>query len=262
MKPRSDSILASLTDEQRLQLYDWLCTNSYSEVIQLAAKPVPDGGFALKLHRTTLARFFEIEQEEHQAREFADLAAAATPSVIEALEKAARDKFIRATYESAKAASHPDNYDRLERALHHTDLIKLRRGEIDLKKRELAQQDERIAEQRRQWEFDAAREVMKNYVEYQKTDKRAYIDEHDKIWRARDIAFGKPPSSENGTAGFSPTSEAPKAALASVQPCDSVPQFTISDPGSSRTKSDTLLHANSSSMPKSAPVDCESQCQG
>src|SRR3954462_4558023 len=203
MKPRSDSVLASLNDDQRIQLYDWLCSNSYSEVIKLAAKPIVDGGFDIKLHRTTLARFFEIEQEERQARELAELAAGAdnatTPSAIEALEKAARDKFIRATYELAKAASHPDNYDRLGRALHHMDLVKLRREEIEIKKRELAQQDERLAEQRRQWEFDAAREVMKNYLEYQKIDKRSDIDEHDKIWRARDIAFGKPPSTDNGT---------------------------------------------------------------
>jgi hypothetical protein len=257
MKPRSDSVLASLTDEQRVQLYDWLCFNSYSEVIKLAAKTVPDGGFDMKLHRTTLARFFEIEQEERQARELAELAAAAdnatTPSAIEALEKAARDKFIRATYELAKAASHPDNYDRLERALHHMDLVKLRREEIEIQKRELAQQEERIAEQRRQWEFDAAREVMRNYVEYQKIDKRSDIDEHDKIWLARDIAFGKPPSADTGTASVPPASKPSLSSLASVQP-DNVQPSTFNTPKGDLTQSDTLLHANSISTTSKSVV--------
>lgn len=222
-KPRSDSTLATLTETQRDQLYDWLCSHPYAEVIKLAAKSVAEGGFDLKLHRTTLTRFFEIEQVERQARELAELAAvtdnATTPSAIEALEKAARDKFIRATYELAKTASDPDNYDRLERALHHMDLVKLRREEIELKKKELAQEDARQAEQRRQWEFDGAREVMRHLVHYQNIDKRADIDEHDKIWAARDITFGKPPSSANGTAGL--------------------------QPGSGLTHSDTLIHANS-----------------
>jgi hypothetical protein len=231
-KPRSDSTLACLTEEQRHQLYDWLFSHSYAEVIKLAARPVNEGGFNLKLHRTTLTRFFEVEQEERQARELAELAAsadnAATPSAIEALEEAARDKFIRATYELAKAASDADNYDRLERALHHMDLVKLRREEIELKKRELAQEDARQAEQRRQWEFDAAREVMKNLVEYQKIYRQPNIDEPEKIWQARDIAFGKPPLAENGTVELQPDSRL--------------------------THFDTLLHANCPFAPSAPSV--------
>src|SRR5688572_13815287 len=100
-KPRSDSILASLTEEQRDQLYDWIATHSFAEAISAAAKPTAEGGFDLKIHRTTLTRFFEAEQQRRQAAELAELAAAAendeVPDQIEALIQATRQKFIRAT---------------------------------------------------------------------------------------------------------------------------------------------------------------------
>src|SRR5688572_1808270 len=104
-KLRSDSILASLTEEQRDQLYDWIVIHSFAGAQARAAKPVAEDGFNLKLHRTTLVRFFEAEQSERQALELAELAAEAgntgAPDQIEALINATRQKFIRATYELA-----------------------------------------------------------------------------------------------------------------------------------------------------------------
>src|SRR5688500_18224320 len=101
-KLRSDSTIASLTDEQRDQLYDWIVTHSFAGAQARAAKSVDEEGFNLKLHRTTLVRFFETEQQERQAQELAELAAeadnAAVPDQIDALIQATRQKFIRATY--------------------------------------------------------------------------------------------------------------------------------------------------------------------
>lgn len=198
MKTRSDSILASLTQDQRDQLYDWLCAKSYSEVQALAAKPEADG-FDLKFHRTTLARFFETEQKERQARELAELAAAAdndtTPVQLDSLIRITRERFTRAAYELAKsAASERADFDRLQRALHSMDLIQARREDLELKRKDVALEEARLTEQRRQWEFDAAREVMRNFVAYEKIHRRRDINEHSKIWKAREVAFGKSPN--------------------------------------------------------------------
>jgi hypothetical protein len=185
------SAIANLTDEQREQLYDWLLAHSYPEVQALALKPESEGGLGIKFHRTTLVRFFEKEQDDRQAQELAELAATSDinemPQRIELLIKAAKTRFAQATYELAKAANNPDGFDRLDRALHHMDVIRVKREE-------LAQERERMLEQKRQWEFDASREVMRNYVDYEKIHRQSEIDEPEKIWQAREITFGKPPT--------------------------------------------------------------------
>jgi hypothetical protein len=185
------STIAKLTEEQRDQLYDWLISHSYPEVIALAMKPETDGGFGVTFHRTTLVRFFDNEREERQARELAELAATsgidAIPDRINLLIKASKTRFAQATYELAKANNNSSDFDRLDRALHHMDIMLVRREE-------LAQERDRMIEQKRQWEFDAAREVMRNYMDYEKIHQRPSVDEPAKIWQAREIAFGKPPT--------------------------------------------------------------------
>ena len=189
MKTRSDSALAELTETQRDQLYDWLSTHSYAEVIDLAAKPEADGGLNLNFHKTTLVRFFNKEQQNRHAQELAELSlsspedsASSVPSVVNnpaatvvQLIAAAKAQLAHATYELAKAASEPQNFDRLERALHHLEMATQKREQIEIKKKELALEEqrlalerERLAELKRQWEFNVAREVMKRNHEYNK----------------------------------------------------------------------------------------------
>jgi hypothetical protein len=49
-KPRSDSVLSQLTDEQRGQVYEWLITLGYTKTLERLAQPSPDG-FDLETHR-------------------------------------------------------------------------------------------------------------------------------------------------------------------------------------------------------------------
>ena len=257
MKPRSDSLLASLTEEQRDQLYDWIVAHSFAGAQDRADKPVSEDGFDLKIHRTTLVRFFESEQTERQARELAALAASAdnatTPSAIEALEKAARDKFTRATYELAKAAADPQNYDRLDRGLRHMHLVQRSRQEIELKKRELDQEDKRIEEQRRQWEYNAARAAINHMPALQKIYNDHTLDNEDKIWAAREVCFGKPPQTSGSPLPL-PDEESEVRGSESVQSAASVlPQDNSAlstqrsqlPPQGGLTHYDTLKHDNS-----------------
>lgn len=240
MKIRPDSAIAALTEEQRNQLYDWLLSHSYPEVIDLAAKSESDGGFNIKFHRTTLIRFFNKEREERQAQELAELAARSdineVPERINLLIKASQTHFAQATYELAKAANNPDDYERLDRALHHMEFVRVKREELALER-------ERMLEQKRQWEFDAAREVMRNLVEYQKIHKQPTVDEPEKIWLAREVAFGKDPNR---------TAEAPSAVVKEeIRSEETVPAAPAACPSASeqaeapaavQTQSDTKRH--------------------
>jgi hypothetical protein len=195
-KLRADSTLAPLTETQRDQLYDWLLTHTYPDVQKLAARPIEEGGFGLKIHRTTLARFFTDEQQERHAEELAAIALSAPgseiPDRIASLIGASKARFAHAAYELAKAQTDPLNFDRLERALHHIDIVSAKREELALKERELDQQRERMEEQRRQWEYSAARAALNCLPELIKITQNTATDNEEKIWAARDVCFGKP----------------------------------------------------------------------
>lgn len=200
-KLRSDSTLAQLTEDQRDQLYDWIISQGRAKAIELAAQSIDEGGLNLTLHRTTLDRFFEREQKERQARELAELAAAAEsetlPERIDQLIHAARVKLAQAAYELSKTVDDPENFDRLERALHHIEIIKIKREELTIRKQELELQRERFTELCRQWRFNTARAVLCHLPELMKVARDQSLDNEEKIWAAHDICFGTQEESAN-----------------------------------------------------------------
>jgi hypothetical protein len=72
MKPRSDSILFKLNNNQQAQLYDWILTLGYQKAKDEAAKPPPDG-FAVKTHLNSLSRFARRYAEIQKEKEFFDI---------------------------------------------------------------------------------------------------------------------------------------------------------------------------------------------
>jgi hypothetical protein len=259
-KVRPDSAIAALTEEQRNQLYDWLLSHSYPEVIDLAAKSESDGGFNIKFHRTTLIRFFNKQREELQAQELAELAARSDineiPERINLLIKAAQTHFAQATYELAKAANNSDDYERLDRALHHMEFVRVKREELALER-------ERMIEQKRQWEFDATREVMRNLVEYQRIHKQPGVDEPEKIWLAREVAFGKDPNRTTEAPSPVVNYEDKSAETAPVVPSSGPSASDRSEtPAANQTQSDTKrhdLHENGSGEPAPVPLQISVQ---
>lgn len=135
---RSDSTLAQLAQAQRNQLYDWICDHGIAKTIELAAKPVEQGGFDLQFHRTTLDRFRDGERKDRHARELAALAASAegpsVPEEIDRLISAAKAEFAHSVYELAKRSSDPKDFECLERALHHVEMAKLKREQLEFQK--------------------------------------------------------------------------------------------------------------------------------
>jgi hypothetical protein len=197
MKVRSDSVLAQLTQEQLATLYDWiLASGSFLDAQSRALKPAPNG-FGLHIHITTLRRFYQTYTAWLREQERVD---AAECNSVELITEA-QQELARSIHSLAHSPANVSHLKVVTAFLNSQRDVALKEGFLQLAQQQaeftrqkLELERQRIAEQRRQWEFDAARAVMKNYVEYQKVDKRSDIDEHDKIWLAREIAFGKPPT--------------------------------------------------------------------
>jgi hypothetical protein len=209
MKLRSDSTLAKLTEHQLTDLFDWCGDLSFEEVIKKAAQPAPEG-LGLKLHKTTLVRFFREETKRRHAHDLAQLAmtdsdsdpsslnpgqSGSDPSSLANLIRASRGEFAHAVYELSLAATEPENFDRLERALHHLDIVAIKRDQLKLHEQELELARERLALDRENFEYNAAGAVMEHIVPLRAIDKRTDIDEDDKIKLARKICFGRVPLS-------------------------------------------------------------------
>jgi hypothetical protein len=178
-----------------------------------------------------LQRFYRDEQKRRHLEHLAELAAqtnALDNPAIEAesaeltrLMAAARAEFVHATFELAKAADGPKNYEMLERAFHHRDLVRLKTEELKLKQQELALARERLAETKRQFNYNAGRAALIHNIELQKIMKNRKLDNEDKIWAACDVCFG-PGSSGQPPAQFVPTT-IPKTPAPDQTPPSSFP---------------------------------------
>ena len=76
------SILETLTDAQRDQLYDWLLEMPVPQVAEKIALPAPDG-FGIKTHETTLRRFKRRRWAEDSADQLEDAAKLAGASAAD-----------------------------------------------------------------------------------------------------------------------------------------------------------------------------------
>ena len=270
MKLRADSTLSKLNQDQLDQLFDWLSDESYEDVIEQASQPAPVG-FGLKLHKTTLVRFFRDETRRRHAEELSHLAASSMDvsdtqssvhsprnSGITDLIAAARGEFAHAIYELSLATDEPENFDRLERALYHVDAVTIRQGHLALKEREAALDQQRFDFQKTQWQFDAAHLALKQAETFKEIIKDRDLDEYEKIWAARELCFGPLPphlrclpakpdtlghDNENSSA-FTCASSAP----AEVRSLQNGNEFTVQNSQLTTETPDTLGHTNTEKL--------------
>ena len=63
-KPRPDNVLMGLSDEDRELLNEWLAAYSYTQVLELLARPRSEGGLETRSHRASLSRYYERVMHE------------------------------------------------------------------------------------------------------------------------------------------------------------------------------------------------------
>ncbi len=161
-KPRSDSVLFKLSLEDQDKLNHWLLTNrSYAEVQKLLAAPAPEG-MGLKVHETTLIRYYERVIPPH----------------LEARRKnaVATSRHLKKAIETDPAEFDAATLDALKQRVFELTLspesdpdaiYKLYRLVLRAKDQELA---------REKFEYHAAQAIMKNFDKIAKIMRQK--DEH------------------------------------------------------------------------------------
>jgi hypothetical protein len=150
------SILESLTDEQKDQLYDWLTEMPVPDVVEKLALPAPEG-FGIKTHNTTLQRFKRrrfVEQTADQIEAAAALSGA-TAGHEDTLDNGIAAGLKRHLFQRASA---PDATDAqvalLARWVHRNEKLKLDVQRVQMSREKFAHKKEmdafrkQIAEQR------------------------------------------------------------------------------------------------------------------
>lgn len=255
LKLRSDSILASLTEPQLADLYDWILSHhTYADVQTRAARPVADGGLGLEIHITTLHRFYSSYTAWLRAREIADGEREALSSTDE-LQSSAATEIAHAIHDLARGPLKSADLKLVARYLQQqrdyalkAEYLKIAQHYAALATQKQKLAEDCLAEKIRQFEFNGAREVMKAYVAYEEIDKRTDIDEIDKIWEARKIAYG--PRAD----------ETPKPNREKSTQFHAVPEIRLGPPGSRPASGPGP--ANSQHLnPHSSVLDSEAQPQ-
>ena len=189
MKFRPDSSLAQFTQEQLDQIFDWLTEHTYREVLQFVAKPPPDG-FGVKLHKTTLVRFYRSERRRRHAEALAQSHFHDTASDDpEILLNNIKIELAHTCYDLADN-SDPAAVNSLSRVTHRFEIVKLEQQRLALDR-------EFLAEKKRQFNFNAAREAAKHAAKIHKVIETKGPDNEEKIWMVNDIVFGPPPNGAN-----------------------------------------------------------------
>ena len=207
MKIRSNSTLAQLSQDQLALLYDWILScRSLPDVQARALKPAPDG-FGLHIHITTLRRFYQ--DYTAWVREQEPINAGATSPAD--LVAAAQSEVVHAIHGLAHSPSDPAHLRIVTTFLHQQREAALKEGFLELARQQtaatqerLALERDRMAEQRRQWEYNAARAALNHMPALMKIYHTDTTDNEDKIWAAREICFGKAPGETAPAAATSP----------------------------------------------------------
>src|SRR4051812_5272455 len=138
---RNDNTLAKLTEEQKEDMFSWLNDFTYAEVEQRLAEP-PPAGFALKVHRSTLRRFY-YERLKTECDAALDIAPN-DPALGQRLLAASSTALAYSTYHLSHSAGRPELLNQLSRALHRHQSLSLKRAFLDVAEKHAAIADQRL----------------------------------------------------------------------------------------------------------------------
>ena len=166
MRIRPNSTLARLTPEQLETIFDWIASGvSYRDVKERCAQSPPEG-FRLHVNISTLWGFYSAER----ARRHDEALAQARYNRVDSpdpdqLMQNLKIELAHACYEVANQPGTPAVVNALSRIAHRLDLIRLEQQRLALER-------EFLAEKKRQFNFNAAREAAKHAAKSTKSSKQ------------------------------------------------------------------------------------------
>lgn len=201
---RNDCILSNLSDQQKDQLYDWLCDLGYAETKRRLAQPPPEG-FGINAHRNTLFRFYSSYSRELHRATLPEIAPNA-PDLLERahLLSASKSALAHSIYGLAHSPSEPQQFNQLSRAIYRQELLALKQAYLAIAEQHAAIARERAEIERQRlklaeikFRFEASNQVACHAVKIKKIlqDKQTSVE--DKIWQVSDIVFGPSPDAAN-----------------------------------------------------------------
>jgi hypothetical protein len=188
MKPRSDSKLFKLTDEQQAQLYDWIHTLGFAEAKERLAAPPPDG-FELKAHLSSLHAFYIRYAAQRQVENFAEAEDIQHPELGHIFSLAERAVHAGA-FQLSTSPLDTGSFRELSRWISTQQSNQLRRDEFHLSRENHELREKRLSLEREKFELNAARLAMNHISALCAIHRDSALDDEDKIRAARTELFG------------------------------------------------------------------------
>jgi hypothetical protein len=186
MKPRSDSALFKLSEDQQAQVHDWLVTVGYLQTQKNVAASPPDG-FGLKTHFASLHRFFVRYTQEHQQENFAQAAELLQTNSgygdPNTLKNATEQAVVHSAFHLATSPQDSEAFGRLTRWL-------AKQKKLELTQEYLALARQRLALEREKFECNVAALALEHADALQPIADDTKLDDAAKIRRARERVFG------------------------------------------------------------------------
>lgn len=193
---RNDNTLSNLTADQLDELFAWLNNSTYAEVEKRVAQPPPDG-FGLKVHLTTLRRFYS---ERLKADCETALADGPDPLVTGRLLAASDNALAYSTYSLARSPARPETLNQLSRALHRRQSLDLKRAYLEIAHKHAALAEARVEIERQRlklaeiiFRFEASREAALEALKIKEILHAKGPDLEQKVWQVSDVVFGPSP---------------------------------------------------------------------
>jgi hypothetical protein len=190
-KPRSDSILSQLPEEQQTQIYDWLLSVGYVQTQKNIAAP-PPAGFGIKTHMSSLRRLYlrhSQKAREDDLAELADLLKSAHPSTAN-LAAITEDAVAHAAFQLSTAPPEVETFHELSRWLAKQKSHQLKERYVQIAEQHLALAKEQLTLEKKKFEFNAARVALEHAHDLNQIADETNLDDEDKIRRAREKLFG------------------------------------------------------------------------
>ena len=140
----------------------------------------------MEIHLNTLWRFFTSERRQRHAEQLAE--ARFSELAGDDPEKLLQNVKVELAHTCYDLAGQPDSnsFNALSRATHRLEILRLEQQRLALER-------EFLAEKKRQFNFDAAKQAAIHALDIKEVLKDDATELEDKVWKVTEIVFGPPP---------------------------------------------------------------------